>query len=643
MSSRPRFSIPTRVFLGFAVVLVAFVAVVGTSLVQHDRTAANLRLIHEGYLPLALTLGEAKATQAVFATMLDRVMEESGTTATRSWIHAARRVRPATLRRAQHGLERAERLAAEGHATRGLGRVRRELAAIGVAYEEGGRELDVFFRALDTGEVDEATALLARLRERERTIQQRYRDAFREMQERIATASAGAAEEERRAGVILLAMTVFALSVGLGFTIWSQRVLAPIPLLHDRVEAVARGDLSSALEPRSNDEIGRLTAAFERMVAALALRDANLTEAARAQRALRRMQEQIVEALRAAVVVVDADDVVRTANAAARTVLGLPAEAVGAALDRGGPLGDVEGLVDAIDEVRARNEPVQLEAARVAPSPRRRIDLRVSPFGGEGRGEGGILIVAEDVTSELETKTRLIHTERLAAIGRMAAHVTHEVRNPLSSIGLNVEMLEDELPAVNQEARVLLGAIHREIDRLTGITEEYLHLARMPEPRLAAEDPADLVHQLAEFVRAEMAAAGVALVVRAPRSLPPVPMDEQQLRQALLNLLRNAREASPAGGEVEIAAGPSDDGGVVIEVKDRGVGIEPDAREHIFDMFFSTKIRGTGLGLPLTQQIVVAHGGTIRCDSEVGAGTTFRIWLPIARPAVVESRAEDAS
>ncbi|MBC7174132.1 MAG: hypothetical protein H5U40_16940, partial [Polyangiaceae bacterium] len=111
MARRPRFSIPTRVFLGFALVLIAFAAVVGTSVVQHDRTARSLRLIHEGYLPLALTLGEAKATQAVFATLLDRVMEERGTTATRSWIHAARRVRPATLRRAQHGLERAERLA----------------------------------------------------------------------------------------------------------------------------------------------------------------------------------------------------------------------------------------------------------------------------------------------------------------------------------------------------------------------------------------------------------------------------------------------------------------------------------------------------------------------------------------------------
>jgi signal transduction histidine kinase len=198
-------------------------------------------------------------------------------------------------------------------------------------------------------------------------------------------------------------------------------------------------------------------------------------------------------------------------------------------------------------------------------------------------------------------------------------------------------MLEDEVPSMNEEAKALLRAIHREIDRLTGITEEYLHLARMPEPRLTPDDPVDLIHQVIDFVRPEMAAAGVELVVRMPRSLPLVPMDEHQMRQALLNLLRNAREATQGGGEVALSAGLADDGGVLLEIEDHGVGMEYDVRERIFYMFFSTKQRGTGLGLPLTQQIVIAHGGTIRCDSRVAAGTTFRIWLPVASAAAENS------
>ena len=102
------------------------------------------------------------------------------------------------------------------------------------------------------------------------------------------------------------------------------------------------------------------------------------------------------------------------------------------------------------------------------------VNALVTPFAGTNdEGAGSVLVVAEDVTEELATKARLIHTERLAAIGRMAAHVTHEVRNPLSSIGLNVEMLEEELEGAGPETIALMRAITREIDRLTGITEEY--------------------------------------------------------------------------------------------------------------------------------------------------------------------------
>src|SRR6185503_3285913 len=103
-----------------------------------------------------------------------------------------------------------------------------------------------------------------------------------------------------------------------------------------------------------------------------------------------------------------------------------------------------------------------------------------------------VLIVAEDVTEELGTNARLIQSERLAAIGRMAAHVTHEVRNPLSSIGLNVEMLEEELEHAGPEAKELLRAVHREIEHLTAITEEYLRVARLPNPQLEPEDIGDI-------------------------------------------------------------------------------------------------------------------------------------------------------
>ena len=183
-----------------------------------------------------------------------------------------------------------------------------------------------------------------------------------------------------------------------------------------------------------------------------------------------------------------------------------------------------------------------------------------------------------------------------------------------------------------------LRAIQREIDRLTGITEEYLRLARLPAPRLEPEDLGEVVTEVARFVDREMKSAGCTVELRIDPALPLVAVDESQIRQALLNLLRNAREAMPHGGEITVSATRAP-GGVEIEVRDRGEGIPPERKEKLFDLFHSTKERGTGLGLPLTQQIVVAHRGVIRCEDAPGGGTVFRMTFPSTD---VDPGAEDA-
>lgn len=638
MARRRRFSIPTRIFLGFAVVLVAFAGVAVTSVVQHERTTRTLRLLHEGYLPLALTLGEARTNQQVFNTLLDRILQERDSAATRSWIGSARRIRPATLRRALDDLARAERLDPPPEDQATIDRVQGELEDVDEAFSHSDVLYRELFHALDAGNDERARAVLTDLRERERATQTKLREAWRELQSRISATSARAAAQERRAAIVLGMLTLLAIVVAVVVTWWSQRVLKPLPVLHERVQAVARGDLSRRLEPTSDDELGRLTSEFERMVEAIAARDARLREAAEAQRRLQRMQEQIVTSLRAAVVVVDGSGIVRTVNPAARSVLELSVEAIGQDVTSTGLLEHIPSLGQAIAVVAAGGEAAELEAVAFEGSSRF-VNVRITPFGlgGESPRSRSVLVVADDVTEELETKARLIQTERLAAIGKMAAHVTHEVRNPLSSIGLNVEMLEDELSLPGAEARALLKAIQREIDRLTAITEEYLRLARVPEPRLEPEDPEELCVNVADFIRAEAERAGVELVLDLSPGLPPVAVDEQQLRQALLNLLRNAWEAMPHGGRIVLRTESAGDEGVSIIVKDEGQGLDEGAQERLFDLFYTTKEHGTGLGLPLTQQIVVAHGGRIRCESTPGQGTTFEVWLPQAR---VSNRSE---
>jgi len=249
-----------------------------------------------------------------------------------------------------------------------------------------------------------------------------------------------------------------------------------------------------------------------------------------------------------------------------------------------------------------------------------------------------------------EREQRLIRSERLATVGRMAAQIAHEVRNPLSSIGLNAELLGDEVQDKGDEPRRLIASIISEVDRLTEITETYLRFARLPRPKLEREDLGVVVASVADFARGELAQARISLVVDVAPDLPEVAADEAQLRQALINLVRNAREAmtepsraqpalaqpleAPAQTPKESPAGRltiavrGEGGRVIVTVGDSGPGIRAEDLAKIFDPFFSTKRQGTGLGLALVQQIVVDHGGQIDVDSRPGAGTTFTLSFP---------------
>jgi two-component system NtrC family sensor kinase len=227
-------------------------------------------------------------------------------------------------------------------------------------------------------------------------------------------------------------------------------------------------------------------------------------------------------------------------------------------------------------------------------------------------------------------RAELVHAERLATIGKMAAHISHEIRNPLSSIGLNLELLEEEIAGLDAkpEAAQLLGAIQGEVDRLSRITEQYLAAARQPRlhPEPARLD--EIVRDCHAFVRPELERAGLESRVECDRDLPAVEVDQAQLRQALLNLLRNAQEATPRGGEIVLSVRRAPEGGVAIWVDDSGQGVPEELRSAIFDPFCTTKERGTGLGLAVTRSIVEAHGGTIHCEPRAGGGTRFCLALP---------------
>jgi signal transduction histidine kinase len=146
---------------------------------------------------------------------------------------------------------------------------------------------------------------------------------------------------------------------------------------------------------------------------------------------------------------------------------------------------------------------------------------------------------------------------------------------------------------------------------------------------MEAEDLAYAVREIVEFATPEIENAGCSVAMRFATNLPPALFDEAQLRQALLNLLRNAREAMPGGGPIEVSVS-AEGMSVVLTVDDQGIGVPEEIRARVFDPFFSTKGEGTGLGLAITRHIVEAHGGNVTCESRTGGGTRFRVALPIA-------------
>jgi signal transduction histidine kinase len=223
--------------------------------------------------------------------------------------------------------------------------------------------------------------------------------------------------------------------------------------------------------------------------------------------------------------------------------------------------------------------------------------------------------------------------DRLAAMGELASTVAHEVRNPLNAVGMTAQRLRREFLGTVPEAAPergelveLLSTMASETKRIERIVQQFLEYAR--PPRLAPEpvDLGALIEDVAGRARPLAEARGIRLDAAATEA-GTATVDAAQLRQALDNLLRNAVEATPAGGVVSVSA-RRESKGHAIDVRDTGRGIEPDQLPRIFDLYFTTKPEGTGVGLAVTQQIVTAHGGTIEVGSRPGEGTTMTVRLP---------------
>jgi PAS domain S-box-containing protein len=244
----------------------------------------------------------------------------------------------------------------------------------------------------------------------------------------------------------------------------------------------------------------------------------------------------------------------------------------------------------------------------------------------------GTSLIIRDITERRLLMEKVLQTERMALVGQMATKIAHEIRNPLSSISLNSELLMDELvsfpDAKTKEAKELLRSIANEVDRLVNLTEEYLAFSRLPRPKFDQSNINELIEHLSDFIKPEIKRHKVKLTTVLDKKIPVMEMDKAQMRRAVLNLVRNSLDAMPSGGNLTLAT-ETFDSQLTIKIHDTGEGISKANLRNIFNPFFSTKSTGTGLGLSISQQIVEEHGGHLTCESKMGKGTTFCIFLPV--------------
>lgn len=245
----------------------------------------------------------------------------------------------------------------------------------------------------------------------------------------------------------------------------------------------------------------------------------------------------------------------------------------------------------------------------------------------------GFLYVLHLIRKNRRLEQEKIKVERQAFAGFLASGLAHEIRNPLNAMNMNLQMLEEELQGIpgiqeGSDYGELLGSTKSEIKRLERLVNNFLAYARPTDPRLESRDVNELLRQVVRFFQADFTRGQVELSLDLEPLLPTVELDETLLKQALTNLLVNARQVLRPGGRVVLRTRAGGDGSVWIEVQDNGPGIPAEAREKVFEVFYSSRGGGTGLGLPIARRIVEKHQGTIELESPEDGGTLFRIRLP---------------
>ena len=259
------------------------------------------------------------------------------------------------------------------------------------------------------------------------------------------------------------------------------------------------------------------------------------------------------------------------------------------------------------------------------------LSCSIMPLARSGKALGNLIHV-EDVTEKRSKEARLRRAESLASLTTLAAGVAHEIKNPLGSISIHIQLIQKAVAQENsfdkEGISKYLDVLNEEVDRLNGIVIDFLFAVRPINADLERRSLNILVHEVLDFVQFELKEAGITVHENFAKMIPDLDLDEKYMKQALLNIIKNAIAAMPEGGVLDVRT-EMDSSDVSLRIADTGVGIEDANLTKIFEPYFTTKEFGSGLGLTVVYKIVKEHGGEISVSSREGEGTTFTFSFPI--------------
>jgi PAS domain S-box-containing protein len=376
----------------------------------------------------------------------------------------------------------------------------------------------------------------------------------------------------------------------------------------------------------------------------------------------RSLLETLFNTIEDGVLVVDETGCVVYFNQAVTRLIGLQANAEGQHID--GILPEVDWKKLSRFDQNGGQHVVRHEFEVEYPRPRF-LRLYAAPLDGEQAGSSGVALILHDATEARQKTFDAIESERVQALTLLAASVAHEIGNPLNALHIHLQLMEREVkklkPAAGRNglgargrAQVLssstetadaatkleqyLSVAKGEIHRLDYIVTQFLQAIRPAPLQLKVVSLNDIVDRTLDLLRPELDNRGITIKTKIARQLPATPIDPTQTQQALVNLVKNAMQAMTRGGTLTLQTGDTNEA-VWVSVADTGGGIPQEQINRIFEPFYTTKKKGTGLGLMIVQRIVRAHNGRIELDSQVGRGTTFRLWLPLheKKPRLLEA------